>query len=109
MASNYPTTTTAGVLGNGGNVTDAHHGVWSPVDVAGRYERTIAGLLSAYGPPATFGIGIVGHVTSLFVLSRLYGNLPSTSLYLIVGLVIDLPVLYVRSGNASIKQVRDRR
>jgi hypothetical protein len=78
---------------------------WQLLYLSDRYKGTAASMMLTYGPSTTFVVGLVGHVLSLLVLLRLSATLPSTTLYLIVGLIIDVPVLYIQSGNTCIKQV----
>lgn len=76
-------------------------------DVMASFEKQITTVLVNDVNSLSFLIGLIGHVVSLGVTWRLAASnrLPVVGIYIVVGLIVDLPVIYLLSGNSFIRRV----
>lgn len=68
------------------------HGIEMP-------EWEVARVMMIYSPPFLLVIGTIGNLLSALILCKLMNKVLSTCMYIFVGMVTDLLVLYMRCGN----------
>ena len=79
------------------DVTELEGAVW--------WRRFVAVELLRYGPPLCLFVATVGVSLSLVVWIRLQRHLPSTLLYLLVAMILELLPVCLHCGSYTMKRV----